>query len=303
MSLVFILCVALAAEPSASTSDQGVPWIQQRNLVYDHAHGVALVMDVFLPKGPRNGLGIVDVCSGSYFSDRDRIDKHRRTGIFDLFCGKGYVVFAVRPGSFTKFCIPEMAQNVRRAIAWVKLYHRRYGVDPDKLGLTGSSAGGHLCLLAAVAPNPPLLDSVDPLDWMGSSVEAVGVLFPPTDYLTMGGRRELSKDTIDTMPELMRGLLAGPHHHRLAGEAFYHHVVGCSLARCVSDATPPVLLIHGDKDIVVPIQQSRAMLAALQAARTLAELRVLPGLGHGYEVMKLAVPGLVEWFDKRLIGR
>ena len=91
-----LLCVAfaVAADP---------PYTQTKNVVFAEVDGIGLVMDVFTPTGTSNGLGMVDVASGAFHSDRGKIEDHRRAKVYDIFCGKGYTVFAVRPGSITKF--------------------------------------------------------------------------------------------------------------------------------------------------------------------------------------------------------
>ena len=69
------------------------------------------------PPAQSNGLGIVDVASGAFYSDRGKIEDHRRAQMYDIFCGKGYTVFAVRPGSITKFSLAEMAKNLKQGVA------------------------------------------------------------------------------------------------------------------------------------------------------------------------------------------
>src|SRR6185436_12785750 len=61
-----------------------------------------------------------------------------------------------------------------------------YGVDPNRLGITGGSAGGHLSLMQGLAPKPPQKDAGDPVDRVSSKVQAVGCFFPPTDFLNYG---------------------------------------------------------------------------------------------------------------------
>ena len=78
-------------------------FVQHENIVYGEADGVGLLMDVFTPIGKSNGLGVVDVISGAWYSDRNKIRDHARAQTFQILCGKGYTVFAVRPGSVTKF--------------------------------------------------------------------------------------------------------------------------------------------------------------------------------------------------------
>ncbi|HEY2837910.1 MAG TPA: hypothetical protein VGJ26_02090, partial [Pirellulales bacterium] len=71
---------------------------QKQDVIYAETDGIGLLMDVFTPTGKSNGLAIVDVASGAWFSDRGKINDHKRAQMFDIFCGRGYTVFAVRPG-------------------------------------------------------------------------------------------------------------------------------------------------------------------------------------------------------------
>ena len=87
---------------------------------------------------------IIDVASGAWHSDRGKIRDHMRAQVYDIFCGKGYTVFAVRPGSISRFSVPDMVAHLRTATKWVQDHAAEYGIDPQNLGITGGSAGGHL---------------------------------------------------------------------------------------------------------------------------------------------------------------
>src|SRR5690606_27000405 len=114
--------------------------------------GIGLVMDVFRPAGESNGLGIVDVASGAWHSDRGKIDDHKKAQMYDIFCGRGYTVFAIRPGSRSIYPAKAMVDHLNRGIRYVKAHADEYGVDASKLGLTGASAGGHLALMVSLQP-------------------------------------------------------------------------------------------------------------------------------------------------------
>jgi len=145
--LIALVALALFA-PFAAAADSA--YTQTKNVVYAEVDGVGLVLDVFAPTGEANGLGMVDVASGAFYSDRGKIEDHRRARVYDIFCGKGYTVFAVRPGSITKFTLAEMSKNLKQGVAWVKDHATEYKIDPNKLGITGGSAGGHLASLVAM---------------------------------------------------------------------------------------------------------------------------------------------------------
>ena len=145
-----ILVSVTASLFAAMAAAQEPTYVQHENVVYGEADGVGLVMDVFTPKGKGNGLGIVDVISGAWHSDRGKIRDHIRAQMFQILCGKGYTVFAIRPGSVTKFGVLEMLAHLNEGIRWVKGHADSYEIDPNRLGLMGTSAGGHLACLAAV---------------------------------------------------------------------------------------------------------------------------------------------------------
>lgn len=278
---------------------QDVPFVQQQNVVYGEAHGVGLLMDVFTPSGPKNGLGIVDVVSGAWHSDRGKIRDHTLAQTFHIFCRKGYTVFAVRPGSITKFSVSEMLDNLNLGIRWVKSHAQDYSIDPDRLGLMGASAGGHLaCLAAVTADNKSKSEKTPPSP--GTSVKATGVFFPPTDFLNYGGQ-VIDPRGSDRMGQLLQRL-AFPQGlpAQITDEELTQKFTQISPARLVTPQAPSFLLIHGDADPVVPLQQSEVMLAALKKAGVSAELVVKKGGGHPWLTLPVEVLTMAEWFDKQL---
>ena len=108
----------------ASHADGGLPYQQKQDVVYAEAHGTGLLMDVFTPTGKPNGLGLVDIASGAWYSDRNKIRDHTLAQVYTIFCSRGYVVFAVRPGSKTRYTAAEMDRNVKEAARAVSPLHR-----------------------------------------------------------------------------------------------------------------------------------------------------------------------------------
>jgi hypothetical protein len=183
--LLTVLLIPLAAPAQDSSS---LPYDQKMDVVYGEVHGTGLLMDVFTPKGKANGLGIVDVVSGNYNSDRRKIRDHILAQVYSIFCSHGYTVFAVRPGSRTRYTAPEMEAHVKTGIRYVKQHAVEYKIDPDRLGLTGASAGGHLATLAAVTPEEGNPNADSPLLRQNTRVKAAAVFFPPTDFLDWDGK-------------------------------------------------------------------------------------------------------------------
>jgi len=259
-----------------------------QNIVYAETHGIGLVMDVFVPTGEKNGLGIVDVASGAWNSSRGRINDHKRAKLFDIYCGRGYTVFAVRPGSVTKFTGLEMLDHVHRSIRWIKQHASQYNVDPKRLGLTGASAGGHLACLAAVTS-----------DDEQTSVAAVGVFFPPTDLIEFSGNDAGLRSDVRVSKSLA-ALAFNGHLQGVTDEQIRDTLTRLSPARLVTGDEPPFLLIHGDADDVVPLSQSEIMIAALEAKDVSAELIVKPGGGHPWLTIHEEVAVIADWMDKQL---
>jgi len=285
--VVLLAASALLVAPSARAE---APYSQTKNVVYAEVDGVGLVMDIFTPSGASNGLGIVDVASGAFYSDRGKIEDHRRARMFDIFCGKGYTVFAVRPGSITKFTLAEMAKNLKQGIAWVKEHAGEYKIDPARLGLTGASAGGHLASLVALTCDDK------------SSVKAAGVFFPPTDFLDYRGAKldaNSSPEQFERVKHFVFLAGTGP----ASGSELVEKLKEVSPALCVTAKAPPFLIIHGDADPLVPLSQSEKLLSALKAVNVPAELIVKKGGAHPWPTIHEEVQVLADWFDKQLASK
>ena len=278
---------------SASLAEEPLSYDQKIDRLYGEVHGTGLLMDVFAPKGKGNGLAIVDVASGAYHSDRGKIRDHTRAQIYQIFCARGYTLFAVRPGSRTRYTGNEMNQHIRLAIRYVKDHAAEYKIDPERLGITGASAGGHLATLATVTPEEGQTDSKDSLQRHNTRVKATAVFFPPTDFLDWGGKAANLSIVGDL---LFLGGLKGRSEEEIKEAA-----KAISPVYFANSATNvPFLFIHGDADPVVPLQQSQKMIEAIKSAGGSAELIVKKGGGHAWPTMNEEVKTMADWFDKHL---
>jgi acetyl esterase/lipase len=285
--LALVAGVGAVAEDSSS-----LPYDQKMDVVYGEVHGTGLLMDIFTPKEKANGLAIVDVASGAWHSDRGKIRDHTLAQLYRIFCSRGYTVFAIRPGSRTRYTGLEMATHVRMGIRYVKLHAAEYKIDPERLGLTGASAGGHLATLVAVTPEEGKPEASQPLQRLGTQVRAAAVFFPPTDFLDWNGKPANTQMLADLL------FLGGIKGH--SEEEIQERARQLSPAELVKSPPIPFLLIHGDADPVVPLQQSQKMVAALKAAGGAAELIVKPGGGHPWLTLPEEVKIMADWFDQNL---
>jgi acetyl esterase/lipase len=284
--LVLALGTALLLSPALRAAD--APYTQTKNIVFAEVDGIGLILDVFAPTGKPNGLGIVDVASGAFYSDRGKIEDHRRAKVYDTFCGKGYTVFAVRPGSITKFNLAEMAKNLKQGVAWVKDHASDYAIDPNRLGLTGASAGGHLASLVAVTADDK------------TAVKAAGVFFPPTNFLEYRGQK-LDDSTPKQHVELVKRFVYPAGVSPASTSEMIEKLKAVSPALQVTEKAPPFLIIHGDADPLVPLDQSEKLLAALKAANVPCELIVKKGGAHPWPTIHEEVKVMADWFDKQLV--
>ena len=264
------------------------PYVQHKNIVYAETDGIGLILDIFVPKQNKNGLGIVDVASGAWHSDRSKIGDHKRAKMFDIMCQRGFVVFAIRPGSITKFSGKEMLNNLRTGIQWVKSNAEEYEIAADRLGLIGASAGGHLASLAAVTAD----DS--------TRVEATAVFFPPTDFLEFGGFTggEGGENPVNKIFPLLAFGTGAPAE--TTPEELVEALKAISPVYHVTETAPPFLLIHGDADPVVPLKQSQKLLKALQEKEVDAKLIIKPGGVHPWPTIHEEVAVMADWLAEKL---
>jgi acetyl esterase/lipase len=293
-------CLMLVALSTAARSDDA-DVTRIRDVIYGRKYGVALTMDVFRPK-KQNGAAVVHVISGGWFSAHRGISPRYAK----VFNDRGYTVFSVVHGSQPKYNIPEIVADMHRSIRFIRHNAKRFGIDPQRIGITGGSAGGHLSLMMGMTGNAGNPRAPDPVDRESSRVQAVACFFPPTDFLNYGRPGENA---------LGRGILSGfraPFDFRkfdpktrslvtITDEAERTKIgKAVSPAYHVTKDDPPTLIIHGDADTLVPIQQSELVIDKLKKLGVPAKLVVRKGKGHGWPNFMADVPLFADWFDASL---
>jgi acetyl esterase/lipase len=284
----FIAIVPFTCISLAGAAQEDLPYTQQEHVVYAETHGTGLIGDIFVPTGKNNGLGIVDVVSGAWHSDSGKLRDHMLAQVYTTYCSRGYTVFAMRPGSVTKYNGEEMLENVKTAIRYVKSKAEEYKIDPDRLGLTGASAGGHLATLAAVRAEDGNPEAKDPLKKLDTRVKGV------TDFLDWGGKEPNFSGPIGSL------LFTGGTEGHSAEEIEIKARELSPRYQVKEGNLPTFLLIHGDADPSVPLQQSEVFVEAVKAAGGSAELIVKPGGAHPWPTINEEVAVMADWFDKTL---
>src|SRR5439155_3550362 len=99
------------------------------------------------------------------------------------FLKRGYTVFAVVHGSQPKFTVPEILLDMHRAVRYIRSHAQDFKIEPERIGITGGSAGGHLSLMQGTAGDLGDPKARDPVERVSSRVQAVACFFPATDFL------------------------------------------------------------------------------------------------------------------------
>lgn len=259
-------------------------------VTYSSRRGDQLVLDVLKPRRP-NGYGVLVMVSGSWKSSREGI----HPAMVAPLLRRGYTVFAVHHGSQPEFTVMEIVEDVRRAVRFVRHHARAYGVNPDRLGVCGGSSGGHLSLMIATRGGPGREFAPDPVDRESDAVQAVAVFFPVTDLLNLGRSTE---NPGDGGPPKSFVRAFGPESTNPA----VWRVIGREVSPIyhIRSNLPPVLIVHGDADTLVPLEQSEWFVARARAAGGEVKLVVRPGKKHGWLTMLWDIRLFADWFDRHL---
>lgn len=291
------LCLALSAAPAFAQE------LKRERLTYATRGTQALTVEVVTPAKP-NGLGAVWVLSSGWNSSADMAKGHAR--YFDRLAERGYTVFAAAHRSQPAFSIADAAEDVHAAVGFVRANAQRFGVDPDRLGACGASAGGHLALLLGTTGRPADPKASDTAARAGSRVAAVGCFYPPTDFTAWPGL-PVPKG-VDAVPAVLRAPFRFCDTDPQTGTRtvvrdegrFRDIVTAISPARHADAGDAPALIIQGTTDLLVPMQQAERMRDALEAAKVPVKLIVRDGLGHGWRDVRPDMTAIGEWFDKHL---
>lgn len=294
-----LLLLAAVSVPAIGADET---FTRTEDVIYGRKYGTALTLDVFTPKQNANGAAIVWVISGGWFSTHDAVN----AGAVSEYLKRGYTIFAVVHGSQPKFTIPEVLEDMHRSIRFIRSRADKYGIDPNRIGITGGSAGGHLSLMQGTAGTTGKPDAKDPVDRMSSRVQAVACFYPPTDFLNYGkpGENALGRGVLANFKAPFDFHELDPKTKAFVPITDEEKILtigkAISPVNHVSADDPPTLIIHGDADRLVPIQQAELIIDKLKSVGVTSELVVKKGAAHGWPDMGKDAVTLADWFDKHL---
>jgi acetyl esterase/lipase len=304
--LASLIVLTPGALPASRDVDQ--PSYDRKEVIYGRKYGTALTLDVFTPKKDANGAGVIVVISGGWNSDHNAITP-TMPNIIQPLLDKGYTIFAVVHGSNPKYSLPEMLDDMHRSVRFIRYNAREYLIDQNRLGIVGASAGGHLSLMQGCGGKDGNPKATDPVDRESSRVQAVVAFYPPTDFLNWGEKGKVMLGNHPTVP--VKGVFdfyrfdPKTRSFELITDENKRQEIGRAISPIthVARDNPPTLLIHGDKDEIVPLQQSETMAAKLKDAGVASELIIGKGRIHNALIVHEQRPKMIEWFDKFLAKR
>ena len=258
----FISCISLPGTPSLSKE------IKTHNVVYTPQDwAVPLRGDVYRPKTGDVLPGILLIHGDGRIADDGR---WQMNGIARKLSKRGYVVFNITYRMAPDWAYPAPLLDAQEALKWMRAHAEENGMDPDRIGAFGYSAGGYVGLLAAMQGD--------------AAIKAVVAGAAPSD-LSYYGRGDLIRDFLGGSPEEVpeRYYEASPVNH-------------------VTRRSPPVFLYHGEKDRFVNPDHAREMLVELEKYHVPHVIRWIPGKGHigAFLMSGAAVDESIGFLDRYL---
>jgi acetyl esterase/lipase len=230
--------------------------------------GKPLLMDVFVPQHRTRTPtpAVLWIHGGGW----ERGDKNGNSGA-QLLADEGFVTASLFYRLSGDSPFPADIEDCKCAIRFLRANAAKYGVDPDRVGVAGASAGGHLAELVATADQSAGLEGNGGWQNVSSKVQAASAYYGVSDFTV--GATQFQHHTGLVVLKLFRGTEKDkPELYRKASPIFY-----------VSKDDPPLLLVHGEKDDLVPFDQSVRMAEAYRRAALSVEFIAVKNAGHDFE--------------------
>jgi len=226
-------------------------------------------LDLYVPESKQKVPLIIFVHGGA-FTRGDKRDQSPAP-----FLSDGYAFASLNYRLSQDAIFPAQIEDSKAAVRWLRANADKYGIDPDRFGAWGTSAGGHLVAMLGTTGETKIFDVGENLE-VSSRVQAVADWFGPTDFLQMDAHR---------LPNGMGHDAAGSPESRLIGGPIQRNkekVAAANPITYVTSKAPPFLIAHGDGDRLVPHHQSVLLEAALRKAGATVRLYTVKGGGHGF---------------------
>ncbi len=224
----------------------------ERDLVYARYGAREVKLDLYLPRQPRSERipCIVVIHGGGWRSG----DKTRFAAQAAYLADQGFAAACIGYRLLPEVSFPAPIVDCKAAVRWVRANAARFGLDPDRIGATGGSAGGHLTAMLATSHQVAELEGDGGHPGVSSRIQAAVAMATPAEMRSFATRSGVD-------PPL--AALISPVTH-------------------VSRDTAPTLLLHSDADRTVPYAQSELLLQQLRQHGVTADLVRIPGAPHAF---------------------
>lgn len=240
-----------------------------RNVTYSTPPGRNLKMDLYVPQTGKPAPVVLWVFGGSWKMGL----KTYHVNVRDL-TQHGIAVAAIqyRLSGYAKY--PAQLEDCRAAMNFLRANGQRFGLDPQRIGASGESAGGHLASLLGTVEG-------------SNNIRAVFALYPPTDLVSMG-KMYGSTDRESDVEKLLGGPIEQKMEQARQASPLYR----------ANASSPPHYFIHGDQDTLVPLSQSQALHRKLREAGVESTLSVVPGAQHWFLLEPVQVSEVARFFKR-----
>jgi len=267
----------------------------ERDVAYAGNQNPRQTLDLFLPRTPKSDkpLPVIVAIHGGGWQNGD---KSQTQGVSKYAASGFYAGVSVGYRLSAEATWPAQIYDCKAAIRWVRANASKYHLDPDRIGVVGGSAGGHLAsMLGTTARVDGLEGDLGPYKGTTTKVRCVVDQFGPSDLPAIGDYPSQVNHNGPYSPEARLLGCAIPDHKDAARAA--------SPITYVSRDDPPFLIMHGDKDPTVPFNQSERFVKALRAAGVETLFFRVEGGAHGRFRNPEVSNRIRQFFDKHLLDR
>lgn len=278
------LMESIACGSDSQPVSENVIW--ETGIEYTNPDGQPLLLNLARPRTGTGPFPAVLCIHGGGF----RAGKRES---YDDLCVKlterGYVAATITYRLAPAHRFPAAVHDTKAAVRWLRAHSEQYSINPDRIGVTGGSAGGHLAQFLGVTAGVPQFEGTGGNPDQSSSVTCVVNVYGPSDFTRSYGH---SVDAHEVLPLWFGGNLETARNLHVQGSPLYW----------VTPNSAPTLCIHGTEDKYVAHEQAVWLTDRLKASAVEAELLTLEGAGHGFKGTdsEKAQQALFEYFDRYL---
>lgn len=271
----------------------------ERDIAYVPDGDEAQILDLYLPETPsEHPLPLIVHIHGGGWMGGSKFPCP-----FASMAARGYAVTSVEYRFSQKAVFPAQIQDCQAAIRWLRSNSQKFHIDPDHVGAIGGSAGGHLSALVGTAGGRKAFPPVGGNEDQSDRVQCVCDIFGPSNFATVIHQAADDKN----VKNIFKFNTPSDPYSSLIGvslDSDPEKTAAVSPVHYVSEDSPPMLILHGTHDTLVPYAQSEELATALKAKGVNVWLQTLPGSGHGGAAF--AKPEIIRltqnFFDKHLKG-